>query len=40
MVHVVAACDLSDQGETTFDEAFKALKATSGCKAWALELIK
>ena len=40
MEHVVATCELSDHGEITFEEAFIALKAASGCKPWALELIK
>jgi len=40
MEHVVAACELSDLAEVTFDEAFIALKAASGCKPWALELLK
>lgn len=40
MQHVVAACELSDQCDITFDEAFTAIKATSGFKPWALDLIK
>jgi hypothetical protein len=40
MTHVVAACELSDQCDITFDEAFNALRATSGFKPWALDLIK
>lgn len=40
MQHVISACELSDQGEITFDQAFVALKAASGCYPWALDLIK
>lgn len=40
MLIVQAACEMSDDATINFEEAFNALKATSCCKPWAIELIK